>query len=160
MKILYIAANPYDQKELDIGPEVTEIQRRVWGATSVDFVVMPGLKFEDLASTLNQHRPDILHIAAHAGNKNLYLANQENASVYIDAEMLLTFLSDISPPRLVYLDACNSQGIAEELTRVVPMAIGSTAPISVKATRATAVSFYERVLDGSSGPGPLPFASR
>jgi hypothetical protein len=150
MKILYIAANPYDQEELDFGPEVTEIQRRTSGATSVDFVAMPSLKFEDLASTLHQHRPDILHIAAHGAKKNLFLANQENDSVHIDAEMLLTFLSDLSPPRLVYLNACDSLKIAKRLTRLVPMAIGTTAPISVKSARATAVSFYERVLGGAS----------
>jgi hypothetical protein len=99
---------------------------------------------------LHQHRPDILHIAAHSADKKLYLANYENETVQLDADMLLTFLSDVSPPRLIYLNACNSQEIAKDLIRVVPMAIGSTAPISVKAGRATAVSFYERVLDGSS----------
>jgi CHAT domain len=150
MKILYIAANPYDQKELDFGPEVTEIQRRVSSAASVEFVAMPSLKFEDLASTLHQHQPDILHIAAHGDEKKLFLANYDNNSIHIDAEMLATFFSDKSPPRVVYLNACNSLEIAKELTRVVPMAIGSTAPISAKTGRATAVSFYERILDGSS----------
>jgi hypothetical protein len=150
MKILYIAANPHDLEELDLAPEVTEIQRRVSGAASVDFVAMPSLKFEDLASTLHQHRPEILHIAAHGAKETLFLANQDNTSIHIDAKMLLAFLSDVSPPRLVYLNACNSLEIAEGLTRLVPMAIGTTAPISVKSARATAVSFYERILDGAS----------
>jgi hypothetical protein len=150
MKVLYIAANPYDQEELDLGPEVTEIQRRALGATSVDFVPMPSLKFEDLASTLHQQRPDILHIAAHGAKENLFLANHDNTSVHIDAEMLLAFLNNVSPPRLVYLNACNSLKIAEGLTRLVPTTIGSTAPITAKSARATAVSFYERIFDGSS----------
>jgi hypothetical protein len=150
MKILYIAANPWDQKQLDFGPEVTELQRRVLGVASVDFIPMPSLKFEDLPSTLHQLRPEIVHIAAHGEKQNLVLANQNHISVFLDAEMLITFLSDISPPRLIYVNACNSMEIAEGLTRVVPMAIGSTSPISLKSARAAAVSFYERVLDGSS----------
>jgi hypothetical protein len=151
MKILYVAANPYEKgRPPDFTPEITEIQRRVLEATAVEFVVMPSLKFEDLASTLHRHRPDVLHIAAHGVNENLFLANQNNEPIKIDAEMLLTFMSDRSPPRLVYLNACNSFEIAKKLTGSVPTAIGSTAPITVKAARVTAVSFYERILDGAS----------
>jgi hypothetical protein len=150
MKILYIAANPYNQEILDFSPEITEIQRRVLGATSVEFVAMPSLKFEDLASTLHQQKPDILHIAAHGNDKALFLANYSNESIQLDADMLNAFFSDVSPPRLVYLNACNSLEIAEKLSRAIAIAIGSTAPISVKAARATAVSFYERILDGAS----------
>jgi hypothetical protein len=150
MKILYVAANPDDQDELDLGPEVTEIQRRALLAPAVEFVVMPGLKFEDLPSTLHEQKPDILHIAAHGKRKNLFLASKENVSVDVDAKMLLSFLNDVSPPRLVYLNACNSQAIAKEAIPSVAIAIGSTATIEVRFARAAAVSFYERVLDGSS----------
>lgn len=150
MKILYIAANPDSQEMLDLSPEITEIQRRVLGATSVEFVAMPSLKFEDLASTLHQQKPDILHIAAHGSDKALFLANHKNEEIRLDAEMLLTFLSDVSPPRLVYLNACNSREIADKLKQGVPISIGSTTPINVKSARATAVSFYERILDGAS----------
>jgi CHAT domain len=149
MKILYIAANPDDQEDVDLGPEVTEIQRRVLLTPAVEFVVMPGLKFEDLPSVLHQQRPDILHIAAHGEKKNLFLASKDGGSVEVDAKMLLSFLNDISPPRLVYLNACNSGAIAKGLISSVPIAIGSTATIEVQAARAAAVSFYERILEGS-----------
>jgi hypothetical protein len=63
---------------------------------------------------------------------------------------LAAFLPPDRKPRLIYLNACDSQDIARALAATIPMAIGSTAPITNRAARAGAVTFYERVLSGTS----------
>lgn len=91
-----------------------------------------------------------LLMSATGSKERVFLASQDNSSIHLDAEMLLSFLNDTLPPRLVYLNACNSLEIANALTRSLPIAIGSTTPIDVKWARTRAISLYERILDGSS----------
>jgi hypothetical protein len=73
-----------------------------------------------------------LLMSATGSKERVFLASQDNSSIHLDAEMLLSFLSDTLPPRLVYLNACNSLEIANALTRSLSIAIGRTTPIDVK----------------------------
>lgn len=70
--------------------------------------------------------------------------------VLLTAEMLCAFLDVDPPPKLVYLNSCDSESLASELIKRVPMAIGTTAPITNRAARQAAVAFYVRVLEGKS----------
>jgi hypothetical protein len=110
------------------------------------------LKVEDLPSELSTFLPQILHIASHAEKDALSLSDQSGGIVKISAKMLAAFLPPESPPRLIYLNSCNSEQIADSLVadRAVPFAIGSTAPITNRVARNSAVAFYERLLAGYS----------
>jgi hypothetical protein len=70
----------------------------------------------------------------------------------VTAKMLGAFLPPERPPRVVYLNSCDSKEIAKEIVDLgsAAMAIGSTAPISNRAARAAAAAFYERLLAGLS----------
>jgi len=72
--------------------------------------------------------------------------------VALTAEILLSFLPPDRSPRIVYLNACDSHEIAKTLrdSGRVPIAIGSTAPITNRTARAAAVAFYERLLAGDT----------
>jgi CHAT domain-containing protein len=152
MKILYIASNPSDAGSLNLDKEITELQRRVLDSSvePASIVFMPELQFGDLPKVLHGEKPDILHLAAHGDGENLKLANEAGQRVSVSADMLRTFMSDRHPPRLVYINACDSNAISQGLLGTVPMAIGSTAPISNRVARMAAIAFYERILDGSS----------
>ena len=154
MKVLYVASKSPSETELNLTREVTELQRRfgMEAGEKVEFRILPDLKLEDLPSELSSVRPDILHIASHAAAESLSLSDQEGNPSHITADILSAFLPPGHPPRLVYLNSCNSQQIAEDLVRsgAVPFAIGSTAPISNRVARNSAVAFYERLLAGYS----------
>jgi hypothetical protein len=105
---------------------------------------------EELPVEISRHTPDILHISAHANDKHLSFANASGTHVQLTGEMLRAFVDIEIPPRLVYLNACNSRSIAAALTSVVPMAIGTTAPIANRTARAGAFLFYDRLLSGAS----------
>jgi hypothetical protein len=150
MKVLYVASNPDHATDLTAAREITELQRRfVSGGDGVSFVFLPELRVEDLPLQLINIAPDILHVAAHGNAKVLSLSNQTGETVELSADMLSVFLRE-RPPRLVYLNACNSSHIAREIVRngSIPMAIGSTAPITNHAACSSAVAFYERILAG------------
>jgi len=152
MKVLYVASNPQDAQSLNLEREITELQMRAAEAVGeeVSFVFLPKLAVEDLHSALAKHRPDVLHVAAHADPNFLSLANEADRPVALTAKALRAFLPRDYPPRLIYLNACNSKEIAEQLIGIVPMAIGTTAPISNRAARAGAVIFYEKILAGEN----------
>jgi hypothetical protein len=76
--------------------------------------------------------------------------NEAKSPVKLDAETLAAFLNHERLPRLLYLNACDSQGIADAISATVDIAIGSTAPITNRAARAAAVAFYEDIFVGGS----------
>jgi hypothetical protein len=154
MKVLYVASRANADTELNLTREITELQRRFGreAGERVEFRILPDLKVEDLPSELSTFLPEILHIASHAEKDVLSLSDQSGAVVKISAKMLAAFLPPESPPRLIYLNSCNSEQIANSLTadRAVAFAIGSTAPITNRVARNSAVAFYERLLAGYS----------
>jgi len=152
MRVLYVASNPPGEVDLNLPREITELQRpftTALGEASF-FEFLPALKVEDLPNQLRFRSPDILHIAAHGDSASLYLSDEAGNPVALTAEMLLSFLPPERSPRIVYLNACDSYEIARALVDSgrVPIAIGSTAPISNRTARAGAVAFYERLLAG------------
>lgn len=152
MKVMYVASNPADASTLNLEREITELQQRFSesSAEPVQLHFSPGIKVEDLPGQLMRRTPDILHLSAHGKRKHLSLANEERRTTIITAPMLLAFLPQDHLPTLIYLNACDSDSLAEELAETVPLAIGTTAPISNRAARASAVVFYERILAGNS----------
>lgn len=152
MKVLYVACNPAGAGNLMLENEITELQslfRSVPGEP-VEFVLYPRKPVEELPLAIQREKPDVLHISAHGDSERLQLANADEMSVAITGKMLKAFLNTTPPPRLVYLNACRSRDIACELVDLVPMAIGTSAPISNRSARAAAVLFYSRLLEGAS----------
>lgn len=154
MKVMYVASNPQDAGTLRIEQEINELQARFSAVNGepVTFLAFPSLAFEQLPLELSRIRPDILHISAHGNDAtaSLALSNQAGAPVHLTGEALVAFLRIDKPPRLLYLNACDSEEIAEKAIAVVPFAIGTTAPISNRTARASAVVFYDRILGGST----------
>jgi len=152
MRVLYIASNPDELGNLRLEREITEFQRDAVASSGepVEFLFLPSLPFEEIPSQISKHKPDIVHISAHGENGSLEIAHGGEKPVRLTSEILCAFL-DIEPlPQLVYLNACNSESIAQDLIKKVPMAIGTTAPITNRAARKAAVNFYSRLLDGKS----------
>ena len=151
MKILYIASTPTDAANLRLEREITEIQRAIAASGArIELVTMPNISFEDFDATVFKVAPDILHISAHGEGEALALGDANERRVNLTADALKVFLDTESPPRLVYLNSCNSASIASQIIDVVPMAIGTTAPITNHVARMAAVSFYSRILSGRS----------
>lgn len=152
MRILYIASNPLDENTLLLEREITALQTKFLNSSSsgVSFTFLPGLAVEELPREISRVKPDILHISAHGGKEGLLLASQDGESKNLTPKALSTFVSIEPPPRLIVLNACDSDAMADELTEVVPMAIGITAEITNAAARESVRLFYERIFDGNS----------
>lgn len=152
MKILFLASKPASASALSLEAEIMELQICCSEASGepVSFVFLPSLKAEDLPGFVARHQPDVLHISCHGETDYLSLANSAGDAVPLDASALAAFLPPERPPRVIYLNACNSGAIAKELSKHVAVAIGTNAPITNRAARAGAVAFYQRLLRGMS----------
>jgi hypothetical protein len=151
MRVLYIASNPDEESSLALQREITEFQKRAVASSgdNVEFVFLPNLPFEELPTQISRHKPDVLHISAH-GEHDWLAMSQGKKMVRLTAEILNVFL-DVNPsPKLAYLNACHSDVIAKELTRKIPVAIGTTAAITNHVARSAAVNFYIGLLEGKS----------
>jgi len=152
MKVLYLASNPEDSKSLSLEREITELQSRFSNASGepVIFTFLPDIKIEDLQSVMSRYRPDVLHISAHADLECLSLKNDAGNLIELDADALKYFIDHEAIPKIVYLNACNSAPIAEGISALVPISIGTSSPITNRAARSGAVSFYTKLLEGKT----------
>jgi hypothetical protein len=154
MKVLFIASNPLNQDDLNLQAEINELQSRFAfsSAEPVSFHFLPDIKVEKLPSELSKFKPDVIHIVSHAQATAMSLSDETGKEIKVTAEMLDSFLPPECPPRLVYLNCCESSQIAGELVNLgtVSMAIGSTGQIENLVAQASAIAFYHRLVSGLS----------
>jgi len=151
MKVLFISSNPTMEAGLNLEAELTEISAVLnrGSGEQCSFYVRPGLPIESLSATVAEIEPDILHITAHGEQVSLSMSNSVGDRVALRADQLASMMAG-HLPRLIYLNACDSAAIAQELAGYVDVAIGSNAPISNRAARATAAIFYQKLVTGNS----------
>ena len=149
MKILYLGTRGEGQIPLSIEREV-DMLARLFADTLVEFRVLPWIRAESLVRELSNQSFDVLHIAAHGDGEALQILNEGGATVMMTAEHIGAFLPPTQAPRLIYLNSCNSQPLAEQLTKRVPFTIGSTLPLANDQAIHGALSFYWRILLGGT----------
>lgn len=149
MKVLYISSNHAKNSTLMVEHEITELQRdAIYGVgRRMEFVFLPALPFEDVENQILVHKPDIVHISAHGEEDSLELVDSKGNPRKL-TDVALRVLLAPSPPKLVYLNACDSAALAEAITDIVPFAIGTKAPITNFAARKGAVAFYRALAQG------------
>lgn len=153
MKLLYIASNPKDANSLMLLREITEMQLRLGGAIStqeLEIKFLPEISIDLIASEISRFCPTILHISAHGMNEALNLSVGDGISMPVSATTLSALVAVPRPPTIVYLNACNSLPIAKEISKLVPIAVGTSAPITNRAARASAIRFYELLINGAT----------
>lgn len=150
MKLLYIACNPSTEDTLMIENEINELTLRISAIPGdhIQSVFLPQCRLEDLPHQISLHRPDILHVAAHGDENELFLATASGDKAPVTSRMLGHFLPADHPPQLIYLNSCNSAPMAKYLSQYSPIVIASSTPISNLAARASAGVFYARLAEG------------
>jgi hypothetical protein len=150
VKVLFLGSNPQGEGSLTFERDITALQIRALGARGlgVEFIFLPRCPLEDLPQQLATILPDVLHFNAHGGGGDLILSDSLNRVCRVSSQMISSFLDPDHPPLLVYLSACNSGSIAEELSKYGTAAIGTTADITNQAARAAALCFYDRLIRG------------
>lgn len=154
MKILYVASQTAASETLLLEKEISAVQRQVAEVTlqRAEVVFLPDLTIDNLSNELDTYRPDILHISVHGTQEGLWFAKdaETRTPVQLLPEDLFNLLNPDTLPKLVFVNACASAGVAAYLaSRGIP-AIGTTAPITNDTSISAARQLYSKLLGGQS----------
>lgn len=152
MKVLYLASRTPTVESLTLEVEITGVQRRLRAdvADPAQFIFLPDIRLEDVPLEITRHKPDVLHISVHGDDAGLHFASADNRMLALSADQLAAFLPRDKPPKLVFLNACESHLTAKRLAELGFVAIGTEAPITNRAAVAAATLLYDRLLHGES----------
>jgi CHAT domain len=155
VKILYLAANPTTTTQLDLAREVRGIEERIGigkPRDALELVVRFAVRRRDLQRALLEEEPHVLHFSGHGSAREQLIFEDDNGNAArVEKEALADLLGDLlGNLRLVVLNACDTESIAEALVAHVDCAIGMHEPIGDQAAIAFAASFYQALGFGKS----------
>lgn len=154
MKLLFLATGCDGSIPLGIPAEIALLEG-IFRNARQEFMALPAATVEQIPSALFRRSCDVLHFTAHGEGDVLQTMTGRGGIVAASPDHLLAFIDAKRGPRLLYLNACDSAGIAKAMVakwpnQGVPFAIGVSAPVSADYCTAAAGSFYERLLGGMS----------
>jgi hypothetical protein len=175
VKILFLASNPLEQSRLTLDEEIRAITAQLRSAEHRDALELVSgwaVRPDDLQQLLLEHKPQIVHFSGH-GNKiaasdpiprstvtnrqhdtassfgqvgRLELAGEDGQVHPMSKEALLNLFGLLRDSiRVVLLNACHSESIAETLAEVIPCTIGMRGEITDEAAIAFSTAFYRCV---------------
>lgn len=160
VRVLFLAANPFDTSSLRLSEEIRTIQERIRGGKYRDQFDMIqqawAVRFSDLQQYLLEFQPHIVHFSGH-GSSAGELIFEDNAgnSQPVSAralELLFSALKDEpgGGAQLVLLNACYSAVQAQAIAQEVGCVAGMTRAVSDRAAIEFAGAFYNALTFGKS----------
>jgi hypothetical protein len=156
-RLLFLSASANQQSPLAVDREYNRVKAGlqslgVWHAWRVAVEHVPAVTWEQVPEQLLLHRASIVHFAGHGhADGSLEFATQANGSQRIAADGLARLFESYAPPvRLVVLNACYSDVLADALVDHVDVVVGMTHAISDDAAISFAPAFYQQLAGGKS----------
>ncbi|MCX7087071.1 MAG: CHAT domain-containing protein [Methylococcales bacterium] len=161
-KILVLAANPWDTKRLGLGEEYREISE-LWekGKDENKFEVkhVPEARSEDLLTKLQVFKPNIVQFSGHGKVDGLLFTDDSGNAHNIDKALLVALFSMCTKHlHCVFLNACNSEQIAQAIAQNIDYAIGMNAEINDIAAVKFSKGFYRALFNGKEIKEAYQFA--
>ncbi len=168
--ILFLAANPSDTTRLALDEECAAIERELrmtTGRDDFDFRSRWAVSVDEVMRALNELQPTVLHFSGHGGGSTgvyvhrvrrrsrvthrdidvtlpgIQLQDEQRRPQHVSARALTQMVASAAPStRLVVLNACFSDRVAEALRRAVDCVVGMRGAVGDEAARSFAVGFY------------------
>ena len=151
--ILFLAANPSDSTRLALDVECAAIEhelRMTLGRDDFEFRSKWAVDVDDTMRHLNECQPTIVHFSGHGSRPHGELGANGSAGIHLQDERqhvseraLAQMIASAAPStRVVVLNACFSDALAESLRPLVDCVVGMNGAISDDAARSFAVGFY------------------
>lgn len=166
--LLFLAANPSEITRLTLDEECAAIERELRMSTcrdDLDFRSKWAVGVDDVMRALNELRPTVIHFSGHGGTRQLgarrifngaatagiQLQDERCRPQHVSARALTQMIGSAAPSaRLVVLNACFSDTVAEALRSVVDCVVGMRGAIGDGAARSFAIGFYRALGHGRS----------
>ncbi len=152
--ILFLAANPSGTSVLALDEEIRDIGVRIRAAAYRDVLTLKprlAVRADDLIQALNEDGPRVVHFSGHGSSEGILLVGWDKKPHVVSPDALVfTFRTIKKNVRLVVLNACFTQPLAEALVGVIDCAVGIDGAIGDEAARVFAASFYRALGFGES----------
>jgi hypothetical protein len=140
---------------LALGREARMIEERIRVGAPRDVLTLVArwaVRPQDLRRALLEEEPHVLHFACHGSpQEQLILEDDDGAPARVEKEALADLVKNLlGNLRMVVLNACDTEPIAEALVRHVDCAIGMHKPIGDAAAIAFSTALYETLGFGKS----------
>jgi hypothetical protein len=154
LTVLFVAANPRSTTMLDLDREAEQLQLKMKNGKhgdAIKIVVRWAAKRSQLQKMLLEEQPHVLHFSGH-GERDALMFEGEDGGVHPVDERAWADLLDILRDnlRLVVLNACESESLAEATVRHIDAAIGMRVPVGDVAAIAFSAAFYQAIAFGRS----------
>jgi CHAT domain/TIR domain len=166
--ILFLAANPSGTTRLALDEECAALERELrmtTGRDDFEFRSKWAVSIDEMMRHFNELQPTVIHFSGHGGGSagvhvceelrqphrdigvvataGIQLQDEQRQPQHVSARALTQMIGSAAPSaRLVVLNACFSDAVAEELCSVVDCVVGMRGAISDDAARSFAVGFY------------------
>jgi CHAT domain len=169
--ILFLAAHPSEVSRIALDEECAAIERELrmtTGRNAFDLRSKWAVSVDEMLRHLNELQPTVIHFSGHGGssadvyflndqrqpvptprdlgvvpNAGIQLQDEWRQSQHVSARALSQMIGSAAPStRLLVLNACFSEGVAQSLCGVVDCVVGMRGAIGDDAARAFSVSFY------------------
>ena len=161
--ILFLAANPSGTTRLALDEECAAIEREIRlapGRDDFDFRSRWAVSADEMLRCLNEWQPTIIHFSGHGSGGGLHVHDQppprtvrdveiaEGSGVhrrplYVSGPALAKMIASAAPSaRIVVLNACFSEAVAESLCEAVNCVVSMNGAVGDDAARCFAVGFY------------------
>jgi hypothetical protein len=153
VKLLYVATRGEGATTISVEAEIAKLEQ-LFSISPVNFTAVASMTAEQLPQELSRREFDVLHVTAHGEGDALQALTDRGGTVLTWPEQIAAFLLPHRRLELIYLNACDSDAVARELTQMpntsVRFAIGNTAPVASDYSIRGALDFYGRMLLGGS----------
>jgi WD40 repeat protein len=169
--ILFLAANPIGTSRLDLGEECAAIEeelRGTTGRTNFEFWSKWAVSVDEMMRHLNELQPTVIHFSGHGGgtaevcvqdhqrapppthrdiaapaDASIQLQGEQRHPQHVSASALTQVIGAAAPSaRVIVLNACFSDAMADALRSVVDCVVGMRGAIGDDAARSFSAGFY------------------
>lgn len=151
-RVLFISANSDDAVRLKLEREKNKVQDILGERSHFVLEHRGAIQSDELLKWLNKIQPTIFHFSGHGShNAQLEFVTDDNRSAAVSALALAQAFKSAPPvPRVVVLNACDTESMVDELRKVVPCVIAMSAPITDEAALKFTEGFYGALAQRSS----------
>ena len=155
LTVVFLAANPIETVRLRLDEEVRMIDEAIQRGAHRDAIALVSawaVRTRDLQAALLRHRPQIVHFSGHADTEAgiVLEADQGNPKAVSGHALAGLFKALPDAPRVVVLNACESEQMIAAFGSAVDYAIGMNKPIEDRAAIYFAAAFYGALAHGAT----------
>jgi hypothetical protein len=149
--LLFVSANPRHDLKLD--REMREVDRAIQSARYRDKFKLEkqtDLHLDDWQKLLLRFKPCIVHFSGHGDDQGSIVVTDNGRLISVPISALRDLFGVLRGTSLVVLNSCFSQPLAEALSEVVDVVVGTSDAIGDDAAIEFAKAFYQGLANGAS----------